>query len=89
MEKIYVWENIYLAAVLETDDLRLTHRIAAALAAINARLGRLSEADTDERQAIAKALYALRKIRDERLSGRLERLTGQSVPTRGNEAPSR
>ena len=59
MKASYVWEELYEAAVLETDDKKLPNRLHAAKAAIDTRLQQL-QADhsgtPEERQAISKAL---------------------------------
>ena len=41
MEDAYVWEEVYEAAILETDDEQLQKRIRAAKAAIDDRLHEL------------------------------------------------
>ena len=60
------WEPQYKAVLLEVDQTRLLERVAAAEAAIRQRMrvifGR-RDADT-ERQAIGKALSALRVLKE-------------------------
>lgn len=63
----YLWEPLYLAATLETDNSKLPQRIASARAAINARWDRLPEGSVEERDAIANALAGLRSLREERM----------------------
>ena len=38
MKAAYVWEELYKAAILETDDTKLPNCVQAAMAAIDARL---------------------------------------------------
>jgi hypothetical protein len=72
MERGYVWEPLYVAAILETDDARLPKRIAEARAAMNARIARLADIEGNwvERRAMEAALHALRVLHGERLGGR-------------------
>ena len=68
MEKAYVWEEYYFAAILETDETKLQDRIAAATDAINLRVVELSKQNygtPTERVAIADALRALAVLRQE------------------------
>jgi hypothetical protein len=64
-----VWQELYKAAVLKTDDEELHKRIQAAKAAIDARLHELQSDDggtPDERRAISDALAVLNVLRRER-----------------------
>ncbi len=61
------WEELYEAAILETDRSKLNERIDAALVAIESRLQALNEnqsGDTEEQQAIRKALKGLGALRE-------------------------
>jgi hypothetical protein len=60
-------EPLYMAAVLETDDGNLPHRIAAARAAMDARLHRLGKNGVGERLAIMSSLHGLKILREERI----------------------
>jgi hypothetical protein len=68
MDTSYVWHDLYIAAVLETDRVRLQQALHAAKSAIDDRLQEL-QADhggtPEERQAISDALAALNVIRRE------------------------
>jgi hypothetical protein len=67
----YDWEEFYMAAVLETDDGKLSHRVREAKAAIDSRLEvlQLDHGGTpEERKAIADALVGLTALRSERLT---------------------
>ncbi len=64
----YVWEGLYEAAILETDDGKLQRRIQAAKGAIDTRLHemQLDHGGTpEERQAITDALTGLNVLRRE------------------------
>jgi hypothetical protein len=64
----YVWEQLYKAAILETDDGKLQKCLRAAKAAIDARLHELQldhGGTPEERQAISDALSSLNVIRRE------------------------
>jgi hypothetical protein len=64
----YVWEEVYAAAILETDDTKLPNRLHAAKAAIDARLHELQfdhGGSPEERQAIGDALAGLNVLRRE------------------------
>ena len=64
----YVWEELYKAAILETDDTKLPNCVQAAKAAIDARLyeWQLDQGGTlEERKAISDALSSLSVIRRE------------------------
>ncbi len=72
MKADYVWEGLYEAAILETDDGKLQQRIQAAKGAIDTRLHemQLDHGGTpEERLAIADALSGLNLLRRE-LEGR-------------------
>ena len=63
-----VWQELYKAAVLETDDKNLPNRIRAAKAAIDDRLHELQfdhGGTPEERQAITDALGGLNGLRRE------------------------
>jgi hypothetical protein len=68
MDTPYVWHDLYRAALLETDRVRLQQALHAAKSAIDDRLQEL-QADhggtPEERQAISDALAALNVIRRE------------------------
>jgi hypothetical protein len=64
----YVWHDLYRAAVLETDRVRLQQALHAAKSAIDDRLQELQTdhgGTPEERQAISDALAALNVIRRE------------------------
>jgi hypothetical protein len=68
MKPDYVWEGLYEAAVLETDDGKLQQRIQAAKGASDTRLHdmQLDHGGTpEERQAITDALGGLNVLRRE------------------------
>jgi hypothetical protein len=68
MKADYVWEGLYEAAILETDDGKLRQRIQAAKGAIDLRLHemQLDHGGTpEERQAITDALSGLNVLRGE------------------------
>lgn len=68
MQADYVWEELYEAAVLETDDKNLPNRLQSAKAAIDSRLReiQLDHGGTPaERQAISDALHGLDVLRKE------------------------
>jgi hypothetical protein len=68
MQFRYVWEDLYRAAIVETDDKKLPTRVQGAKSAIDSRL-RVLQLDhggtPDERQAIADALHGLSVLRRE------------------------
>jgi hypothetical protein len=68
MKAEYVWEGLYEAAVLETNNEMLPMRIQVAKAAIDARLQQLQldhGGTPEERQAIIDALNGLTVLRGE------------------------
>jgi hypothetical protein len=68
MKADYVWEELYKAALLETDNQKLPNRSQTAKAAIDARLHELQldhGGTPEERQAISDALAGLNVIRRE------------------------
>jgi hypothetical protein len=68
MRSEYVWEGVYKAALVETDDGKLPNRIQAAKVAIDNRLYELQMDHGDipeERQALSDALVGLRSLRRE------------------------
>jgi hypothetical protein len=69
MKADYVWEEVYAAAVLETDNTKLPNRLHVAKAAIDNRLHELQldhGGSPEERQAISDALNGLNVLRKER-----------------------
>jgi hypothetical protein len=66
----YPWEAKYLAAILETDDVKLPERIVDANSAISARLEIMKKESStaEEQQAITNALGSLKRVTQERLS---------------------
>jgi len=72
MKADYPWQELYVAAILETDDAKLLTRLPAAKAAIDARLHQLQldhGGAPDERQAISDALAGLNILRSELEAG--------------------
>jgi hypothetical protein len=68
MQADYVWQEVYAAAILETDDTKLANRLHVAKAAIDARLHELQfdhVGSPEERQAIGDALAGLNVVRRE------------------------
>jgi hypothetical protein len=61
------WELAYTAAVLEADSSKLSEKAHLAEEAIFARLRTLPIGAYGERQAIQRAITALRNLRRERL----------------------
>jgi ABC-type branched-subunit amino acid transport system substrate-binding protein len=62
------WQDLYVEAVLETDDSKLLAKIDAAQQAIDARVKEVdNHASTEERTALSDACSALRVLRKERL----------------------
>jgi len=62
---VYLWQRCYQEALLETDRSRMSVRIIAAHAAIDARMGQIKndgEASAEEQQAISDALAGLRVL---------------------------
>lgn len=73
MKADYAWQELYEAAVLETDDERLAKRLHAAKAGIDIRLQELQmdrQETREERQAISDALRGLNVLRRERTLSR-------------------
>ena len=70
MEADDVWQELYKACLLETDDEKLHKRLRAAKAAIDVQLHELQSdhhgGTPDERQAISDALAVLNVLRRER-----------------------
>jgi hypothetical protein len=65
----HVWKEAHKAAVFETDDSMMPHRIGAAKAAIDQRLQELQQdlgGTAEERLALSKALTSLNILRMER-----------------------
>ncbi len=68
MQADYIWEEVYAAAILETDDTKLPNRLHVAKAAIDDRLHELQldhGGSPEERQAISDALGGLNALRRE------------------------
>jgi hypothetical protein len=62
MKADYPWQELYEAAILETDDAKLLQRIPTAKAAIDARLQELQTdhgGTSEEQQALSEALVGL------------------------------
>jgi len=62
MKADYVWEEVYAAAILETEDTKLPDRLHVAKAAIDTRLHDLQldhGGSPEEQQAIGDALAGL------------------------------
>jgi len=75
MRADYVWEESYKAAILETDDKVLPHRLHTAKGAIDKRLQEMQMdhgGTPEERQAITDALAGLNILRRE-LETRIQR----------------
>lgn len=69
MNTNYEWQNAYLAAILETDQVKLLERIEEATKAIQARVSELEmdhNGTVEERIVIADALNGLKVLRQER-----------------------
>lgn len=68
MKADYPWQELYEAAILETDNAKLLTRLPAVKAAIDSRLQEL-QADhggtPEEREAISDALVGLNVLRKE------------------------
>jgi hypothetical protein len=62
----YLWQDVYMSAVLETDDAFMSTRIYEALAAIEQRLLSPIEEGCAEHRAIEDAQRALLTLRIER-----------------------
>jgi hypothetical protein len=65
----FPWEELYLAAVLETDNSQLKQRISVAVTALLKRFGELSSEREDEAElrAVEDALGGMSKLKRERL----------------------
>ena len=66
MKADYAWQELYGAAVLETDDGRLAKRLPVVKAGIDTRLQELQmdhQVTREERQAISAALTGLDVLR--------------------------
>jgi hypothetical protein len=64
MGEIYLWQQMYLAAICETDDARVDGRILEARSAIEERL--LSPIQNRELEVIQTATQALETLRGAR-----------------------
>ena len=61
------WRELYIAALFETDELKLSSRIAEAERALILRARELfviSDNNSEEGKAVDKGLYALRALRN-------------------------
>jgi hypothetical protein len=68
MRADYVWEQLYEAAVLETDDKNLSNRLQAAKATIDSRRHEMQVdhgGTPEELQAISNALHGLNLLQAE------------------------
>ena len=68
MRADYVWEQLYEAAVLETDDKNLSNRLQAAKGTIDSRLHEMKVdhgGTPEELQAISDALHGLNLLQAE------------------------
>jgi hypothetical protein len=63
---MYLWQDAYISAVLETDDTLMPTRIYEALAAIEQRVLSPIEADCEEHRALKEAQRVLLTLRAER-----------------------
>ena len=74
----FPWQTSYLAAVLETDNSRLTERIRLAEEQITSRMSTVTtdERDEDERVAINDALRGLTVLKRERLAEKVSEQFG-------------
>jgi len=82
--KAKVWEELYSAAALETDDEKLPKRIQAAKASIDARIHELQSdhgGTPAERHAICEALAALNVLRRELEARRIKGTIGRPMST--------
>ena len=67
-DNYYVWEELYEAAILETDDKKLPDSLQAAKVAIQSRLQEIQadrNSPPEELQAIVDALHGLKVLRTE------------------------
>ena len=58
-----VWRTAYVAAILESDGARITHRISKARAAIDERLNSRVEITPNEHEAIDAAVQKLATLK--------------------------
>jgi hypothetical protein len=68
MRANYVWEQLYEAAVLETEDKNLSNRLQAVKATIDSRLDEMQVdhgGTPEELQAISDALHGLNLLQAE------------------------
>jgi hypothetical protein len=75
---VYLWQDVYMSAVLETDDVVMPTRIYEALAAIEQRLLSPIEPGCAEHKAIEGAQKGLLTLRIERAI-----LEAPSLPAEG------
>ena len=64
---MYLWQQNYIAAILETDDTKLPHLIYEAIAAIEQRRLSPVEAGSDEDKALTRAQKLIGVLKAERL----------------------
>jgi len=77
------WQDLYRAAILETDDAVLPSRVRAAHAALENRLSDIRDRTdgSGERNSIYDAVVALEALVSERVRGK--RLVPRFVPNEG------
>jgi hypothetical protein len=81
----FVWQELYRAALIETDDKNLSSRLQASMAAIDARLQEMQQqhgGTPEERQAISDTLAGLNVMRRE-LANRSSEEASASPETAG------
>jgi hypothetical protein len=61
-EPLHDWRELYMAALLEVDPVKLRHKTEIALAAIQARTSQHASQTVEERQSIQDAMSALRVL---------------------------
>jgi hypothetical protein len=64
---VYLWQQDYIAAILETDDAKLPHLIYEAIAAIEQRLLSPVEPGSQEEKALEAAEKLLAWLKADRL----------------------
>ena len=78
-----VWRTAYVAAILESDGARITHRISKARAAINERLNSHAEITPNEHEAIDAAVLKLANLKGQHVE-----LIQPTMPTGDTELAS-
>jgi hypothetical protein len=66
MSEVYLWQNAYNAAILQTDDGLMTNGIYEALAAIQQRRLSPIEPDSEEHRGLTAADSGLQSLISER-----------------------